>query len=882
MNKRIISNIKNLNGGKEKTVTYAARIEEIKEERHLIMDVLCEHDLLFRIALTSDDWGIYIPEESKFVGCNKRYYGGSIKPGWQKYSLRDYKYKESLKEIGQDYEDVVLKGSVKATKDFLKVKIKAECSELLNTVLDAIQKRINVKADLEYEAMKNKWAYDLKISDNPTTLAFRKYAIEKSWFANAYVKPYYGKKSSEVLFTCCEKSIPIEKDKIEIGKPYKCPFCQRKVNVLRDQNKRYYFNEAVIYHFQNLKDRSGYVIKYFYSYTSVSNRKLTSNVKEIARLIVRNGKIDKYYNKYSYYTKKTFWDTTGFSLYDRGRVSFNDIGYVYPRGLSNIIGADVKNLAGKEISILNKLPQFDKGIIGILNDAKLHFINPEPFKDSTQTSPEAILGISPKGVETLRAAGRYGDNSLLKWIHFAERNGIQYSDKEIQYCRQHQHVARRSKKKSFEEAFELSKKAFKYAYTNELEDHHILWLRYFEKNKIKYTKALFEKIPRSIPTPDEIPNTLNGLGLFKLLELIELRKKYYWNIGPYVSALEEYPIVEFLSKAGFNRLESDVVYKGHALEFFSGIGPEALGINREEYNRFKAMDGGYTELLWFRHENKTGKRIKDDVICSLSKMRVTPDYVFIKYTTPEKAMNYINKIYSKREQYINHSFYTEYTTANIWNDYCKIAERMNYNLSSDLILKPKDLMAAHDSVLNDEKAKLRKEEVLSRFPEIEKHLIEIKDKYSYRGKNYTAVIPTSVDEIFHEGAALGHCLDSSDIYFQRIQNKESFILFVRRNNDINRPFYTVEFEPGLVVRQKRGTSDRQDEAFDEVVSFLKEWQKECKSRLTQADYELARAAEVERNKNFAELFKTKTQVRNGQFKGQLLGEILKNDLMLAV
>ena len=97
----------------------------------------------------------------------------------------------------------------------------------------------------------------------------------------------------------------------------------------------------------------------------------------------------------------------------------------------------------------------------------------------------------------------------------------------------------------------------------------------------------------------------------------------------------------------------------------------------------------------------------------------------------------------------------------------------------------------------------------------------IKEKYEYSDQKYVLLIPNRIEDIIQEGRALRHCIRFSDDYYERIQRRESYIAFLRKADQPEKSFYTLEFEPDGTVRQKRTSGDRQNEDFNQAVSFIK-------------------------------------------------------------
>lgn len=118
----------------------------------------------------------------------------------------------------------------------------------------------------------------------------------------------------------------------------------------------------------------------------------------------------------------------------------------------------------------------------------------------------------------------------------------------------------------------------------------------------------------------------------------------------------------------------------------------------------------------------------------------------------------------------------------------------------------------------------------------------IKPKYEYTGEMYSIVVPSGVRDVMREGDALSHCVGKSDRYWERIEQQEAYILFLRKTAEIDKPYYTLEVEPNGTIRQKRTYFDRQNDDLKDAEMFLKEWQKVVAKRLTESDREKRKRA----------------------------------------
>ena len=84
---------------------------------------------------------------------------------------------------------------------------------------------------------------------------------------------------------------------------------------------------------------------------------------------------------------------------------------------------------------------------------------------------------------------------------------------------------------------------------------------------------------------------------------------------------------------------------------------------------------------------------------------------------------------------------------------------------------------------------------------------------------FTIVPPKTAAEIVEEGHALHHCVGG---YVSRVTNKECVILFLRKKEEPDKPFYTIEIRNGE-VQQIRGYDNCDPSPM--VEAYMKLWRK---------------------------------------------------------
>jgi len=129
-------------------------------------------------------------------------------------------------------------------------------------------------------------------------------------------------------------------------------------------------------------------------------------------------------------------------------------------------------------------------------------------------------------------------------------------------------------------------------------------------------------------------------------------------------------------------------------------------------------------------------------------------------------------------------------------DYARMASAV---VGRDFDRYPRYLKTAHDIVMRN--YRVNKSSVLAkRYGEI----VDGFKKMEFKGEQYSIVVPATLDLIVKEGQALNHCVAN---YIEDLVAGNYAILFLRKNDDIDRPLVTVQVTNGKVV-QSKGVNNR--------------------------------------------------------------------------
>ena len=286
---------------------------------------------------------------------------------------------------------------------------------------------------------------------------------------------------------------------------------------------------------------------------------------------------------------------------------------------------------------------------------------------------------------------------------------------------------------------------------------------------------------------------------------------------------------------------------------------------------------GLQYLYWLRYEKEHDMVPSDELLMWFIGKKITPDAInFIDdRMSLLQIRNYIERQSMENRESIQWVLRT-------WADYLSMAKRLNLDTTDSIIYRVRKLKQRHQELVdrcNELSDELFAEEMLQTFPNINEVCRSIQDLYSYTGRSYMVVVPTDIMDVIREGKALHHCVGKQERYYDRISRRESYVLFLRRRKDPDKPYYTLEIEPDGTVRQKRTMFDRQEKDIDKAKKFLREWQGVVASRLTGVERKLAIQSKALRNQEFEELKQQNKFVYIKNEGNRSLLELLLNDLM---
>lgn len=349
----------------------------------------------------------------------------------------------------------------------------------------------------------------------------------------------------------------------------------------------------------------------------------------------------------------------------------------------------------------------------------------------------------------------------------------------------------------------------------------------------------------------------------------------------YLENFRRNPSLEQLAKAGLTRFAYEVANdydwrNNHSHEV--GELHKRLGINKKQLRRLRSNDGGKLFLSWMKYEQEELRpEISDHVIAWFEQECIKPDELdFIRDRMSElQVFNYMQRQIRETGERSKQLLRT-------WSDYLAMAKRLKMDTYDAIVYRCKKLRQRHDELvkrLQNKEVAIQAGEIAGKYPKVDDICKSLKEKYEYSNETYLILAPNCIEDILNEGQALHHCAGSSDRYFERIENHEAYVLFLRKAEEPDKPYYTLEIEPGGTIRQKRTMYDRQNADLKDAEKFLKAWQKEISGRMTETDMQLAQESRALRIQNFEELQKSGKVIPAGELGGKLLVDVLRADLL---
>lgn len=283
----------------------------------------------------------------------------------------------------------------------------------------------------------------------------------------------------------------------------------------------------------------------------------------------------------------------------------------------------------------------------------------------------------------------------------------------------------------------------------------------------------------------------------------------------YLECLAVHPVLEQMTKRGLYNLVSD--YSQNKINYMNRqVDKNARSIvrilnlkNRTQLREAIALNINSDEMDIIQQYNNatdTDRPIRDI-------FKIADEYGIRK----EDAFALSDSRLRKLTKYLDSLNYKESERDNLiidYFDYLRNCESLNYAMTSETVLYPKDFKKAHDeAMVNIKSRKLEKEcEVINRL------LPDMHNKYDFSSDTLMIKAPDSGRDIIYEGQILHHCVSS---YIPRVAKGETVILFIRKKKAPDKPYVTVEVKSDKIMQVRGFDNGRPEPDVSEFVEQFK-------------------------------------------------------------
>lgn len=245
----------------------------------------------------------------------------------------------------------------------------------------------------------------------------------------------------------------------------------------------------------------------------------------------------------------------------------------------------------------------------------------------------------------------------------------------------------------------------------------------------------------------------------------------------------------------------------HGSDQFSKIYHQVSNIKKEKLNYIKNQEEiSISDLNWICENSLEYVMFKDKFEKIIKRENIFED--LNGFSRTHRLNNIANMIWHYNldiDRFIEYAKYLkeyEYTDLNWialhYEDYLRAEYILRGQKYSKMTKYPKNLIQAHHNrtaiIRKIEEERMRLAEKAQR--EMDKQLY-LNHKYlGYKNSKYSIVVPNDAEDVIAEGSNLNHCVGS---YIGRISKGETFIVFMRESDDINKSFITVEIKNNAIT-----------------------------------------------------------------------------------
>ena len=321
---------------------------------------------------------------------------------------------------------------------------------------------------------------------------------------------------------------------------------------------------------------------------------------------------------------------------------------------------------------------------------------------------------------------------------------------------------------------------------------------------------LYKKNLRELKLPEYITKTLQAMDApMNYVNLADMARKY--------------PETERMIKNGLEHLTCDIAMceNGKILTY----NMETIAkLSVQQRRRIAAINGGISEAeIMLNHPEVTDETLK---ILTSIRNRNKKDLIIqaAEGLNLNHVLTLLRKTGSLKEEEIRE-----------YRDYLNMARARGMNISDEIVYRNKKWRTFHAKNAEEKDAEEDKE-IDQKYQNISKDYEENCREFQAAAEGYVFLVPRRASDIRNEGRLQHHCVGRAG-YIEKMDKRESFIVFLRKAAEPEVPYYTIETD-GTRIIQAYGAYDRKPD-WNEVNKLLQEWIREVQKRKARLELRIA-------------------------------------------
>ena len=336
---------------------------------------------------------------------------------------------------------------------------------------------------------------------------------------------------------------------------------------------------------------------------------------------------------------------------------------------------------------------------------------------------------------------------------------------------------------------------------------------YTMQNTRVYTLNLQEALPEYATLTKTMIRHLDGRDLSPSAAIRTIIRKSY---------------VEYMDKAGLKSLAKQTLDgRWESKQPNAKNLRELMEIDGNQLRRLKDMDGDLYVLEAIRYVGQHGEKIDDETLRFMSEYMMTVKSTQCERTglTLQRAVNYIRKLSEKQDMYPR-------DIVGRYKDYLDLAEDLGMDIRDEIVCHNPKMMELHDRYDEEKKRRegaQRDIDLDKKYQNIEANKEKTEKHFAFENKELVIMVPGRPSDITEEGRRQHHCVGTNENYISRMNASVAFILFLRKKEAPDEPYYTLEVEYDGNVKQAYGKFDRKPD-WEQVSGVLEKFTRTVRKR----------------------------------------------------